>query len=437
MQHKKSEQGQAIVLLVLLIVGLLAAAGLAVDAGRVYSARRTAQNAADNAALAAALAICDSASASSAALAAASTNGFNNDGTSNTVVVHNPPASGPNSGDNEYVEVVITHTQPATLTQLVYKGNLTSTTRAVGRCDQGTTAVGNGYALIILHDEGGSSYSDPYDRYPLKSKPGGVISVEGTLFVNSASPDAYSSYGHQCGFAGTQGVIATVGLVVGGPYEDCPGYLSPDPITGASSMTDPLATLAAPSNPAGSCVTYSLTGGSATLNPGEYCSINLSNGAQVVLNSGDYYINGGDITLSGNARLTGSGVMLYLTSGDISVTDNADLDVSAPTSGTYRGLAIFMDSGTDFYVYKNASVEITGTIYGVEVFLQIYGLNSGNEAVMTVLGQVIVDSAWVGSSSSCTSYGNCSGVKGDLFITYDEDLAYGAVGGAATIELSE
>jgi uncharacterized membrane protein len=47
---KKSEKGQAIVLLVLSFVVLLGFAALAIDGSMIYSDRRTAQNAADAAA---------------------------------------------------------------------------------------------------------------------------------------------------------------------------------------------------------------------------------------------------------------------------------------------------------------------------------------------------------------------------------------------------
>ncbi|MEO7838181.1 MAG: pilus assembly protein TadG-related protein, partial [Anaerolineales bacterium] len=56
MLHKKSEKGQALVLIAFAAVGLFAFTALSVDGGRVFSDRRHAQNAADTAALAAALA---------------------------------------------------------------------------------------------------------------------------------------------------------------------------------------------------------------------------------------------------------------------------------------------------------------------------------------------------------------------------------------------
>src|SRR5512141_2701217 len=51
----RKERGQALVLIVFAIVGLIGLTGLAIDGGNAYSDRRHAQNAADTAALAAAL----------------------------------------------------------------------------------------------------------------------------------------------------------------------------------------------------------------------------------------------------------------------------------------------------------------------------------------------------------------------------------------------
>ncbi len=56
MYHKKSEKGQALVIIALAAVGLFAFTALAIDGSRVFSDRRHAQNAADTAVLAAALA---------------------------------------------------------------------------------------------------------------------------------------------------------------------------------------------------------------------------------------------------------------------------------------------------------------------------------------------------------------------------------------------
>jgi putative Flp pilus-assembly TadE/G-like protein len=134
---RRAESGQAIVLMALVLVVLLAMLGLAIDGGGLYFLWRDAQNASDAAVLAASYARCttgDPARVKVAGLEAAAKNGFENNGTSNTVAVYNPPISGPKLGDVNYVQVDINAKKPSYFIQLVYKGPLEVTTRAVGFC---------------------------------------------------------------------------------------------------------------------------------------------------------------------------------------------------------------------------------------------------------------------------------------------------------------
>lgn len=447
MKNKRSEKGQAIVLLVLLITGLVAIAGLAIDGGRLYSARRNAQNAADNAALAAALAMCSSGSASTAALASAATNSFNNDGTTNTVDVNVPPSTGPNAGDSDYVEILIDSSEAGTISQLVFQGELAYSARAVGHCIEGNTPPGDGYAMIVLHTEGGSGYSNPYDRYTLKSKFGGLLDVNGNTYVDSASPDAYAYYGSgsSCGTpVRDYGVKASYASVVGGTYihAGCSSdYLTATPVTGVDPMGDPLATLVPPSNPTGSCTTYSLTSGSANIYPGEYCSITVSNSAQLTLFPGEYYVSG-NILVQDSARLTVNNSLIYQSSGRVTFQENAIVTMSAASSGLYDGMALWMDGHNagagdddcDLAVYDNAKFTVNGgTLYLAEQFMCVYNRSSGNIARVTQNGaQMIVDKLWVGCNYNV--FGGCG--KAELFLHYNADEIYGT-SGTNMIELSE
>lgn len=87
MLHKKSEKGQAIILIVFALIGLIGITGLTVDGGLAYGDRRHAQNAADSAAFAAALANSKNADVESAAQSIATANGYNDDGIQNEVVI--------------------------------------------------------------------------------------------------------------------------------------------------------------------------------------------------------------------------------------------------------------------------------------------------------------------------------------------------------------
>src|SRR6266542_608527 len=104
MKINRFERGQALVMIVLAIVGLAGIAGLVVDGGNAFLDRRKAQNAADSAVLASALSrIRGGQDWTGAAVASAAENGYNNDGVKNTVVLYSPPMDGPYKGDVNYI----------------------------------------------------------------------------------------------------------------------------------------------------------------------------------------------------------------------------------------------------------------------------------------------------------------------------------------------
>ncbi len=187
MRQNPYEKGQAIVLLVFLLIGLIAITALAVDGGLLYQSRRNTQNGADNAALAGAQAICYGENVSSKALASASANGFNDDGVANTVTVSHPPVSGPFAGNSAYVEVVITSQQTPAFVRLIYAGAFETSARAVGHCqDTPAQVLGGGAGLLVLNPSAGSAF---------KGSGTNTVTVSGGVFVNSNSSSALNLSG--------------------------------------------------------------------------------------------------------------------------------------------------------------------------------------------------------------------------------------------------
>lgn len=140
MFHKKSERGQAIILIVFALIGLIGITGLTVDGGMAYGDRRHAQNAADSAAFAAALANSKNEDIESAARSIATVNGYNNDGVQNEVVVTveaSPTHACPfESTDNKDITVEITSHANTYFAPIVGVRSITNkvfaTTRACG-----------------------------------------------------------------------------------------------------------------------------------------------------------------------------------------------------------------------------------------------------------------------------------------------------------------
>jgi hypothetical protein len=132
--RKRREAGQAVALLVLGFVGLVAFAALAIDGSRIYAELRHAQNAADNAALAAAWSKCLGRDFTSQGLMLARENGYDNDGVGDIVTVYHPPTVGAHSGNSNYLEVTIVSNFSAALMQFIRPGGLQVTVRAVAMC---------------------------------------------------------------------------------------------------------------------------------------------------------------------------------------------------------------------------------------------------------------------------------------------------------------
>ena len=164
--------------------------------------------------------------------------------------------------------------------------------------------------------------------------------------------------------------------------------LSPAPVTGAPVL--PVASLPLPSTTGMTNYgAFSLSGNSSkTIQPGIYTKISVSGNAKLTMAPGIYIIEGGGFSVSGNASVTGSGVMIVNagskypatggTYGSISLGGTATFNLSPATSGPYAGIVFFQpsDNTKAMTVTTNAS-GITGTIYAPGASLS----ESGNGAL--------------------------------------------------------
>jgi len=209
---------------------------------------------------------------------------------------------------------------------------------------------------------------------------------------------------------------------VGGYRIDSNATISPLPSTGSAVIGDPLAGLAVPSKPSGSCTTVDLDSNDVdSIGPGLYCSIKVDSNAQLTMTTGEYYIEGGQFEVKSNASVTANEVLIYMDEGKFRLESNASIDLTPQTSGDYAGLILFMDrvTGGEIHIHSNGSIESTGTIYGANSKLHINS-NSG----INLNAQIIVNEMEVKSN-------------GIITVTYDENSVYGSGVGNPTIELAE
>lgn len=116
---------------------------------------------------------------------------------------------------------------------------------------------------------------------------------------------------------------------------------------------------------------------SAMIASGTNCWSNLrvNSGTTLNLPSGTYYINGGDAFIQGNLSCTACTIVLTnqstasnATIGQFKVNAGSNVNMTAPTSGTFQGLAIYQDrratdSSPGNKINGNESSIIQGAIY--------------------------------------------------------------------------
>jgi hypothetical protein len=378
---------------------ILAIVSLAMDGGRMFDERRHAQAAADAAALAAAVDLFNnyatnsgldpSGTAVTAALASAAANSFANDGVKSIVKVNIPPKSGDFSGQSGYAEVIITSNLTSSFSSGLTGGKSPVKARAVAVCP--SKAAGTADVLLLA------------TLGPAVTLSGNATAdIAGTLTVNSTDPAAVT-------LTGNATLITDSTSVVGGYRADVYTTLRGSISTGASSTADPLAKLAVPPTkttttttikgktrtittpiPTRSSATlYYYSGDVATLNPGIYIGgISASGDANITLKPGTYFIEGGGIKLSGQSSLTANGVLIYNTSGSglnypgpISLSGGTQVNWTAPTSGTYKGIALFQDRSVTTKVQASGggSMHIDGTLYAPGADMVFTGSSSATD----------------------------------------------------------
>ena len=182
--------------------------------------------------------------------------------------------------------------------------------------------------------------------------------------------------------------------------------------TGADPLSDPLAALAAPDQSTmiiqrTSALTYSANA-AHTLSPGIYRGgITLSGNSTTTLQPGIYVMQGG-LSVSGNAKLTGTSVLIYNTytdanpMGAMSVAGNGAINLSAATSGTYQGIVFFQDRNSDLGVSitGNGSTQVGGIFYAPAATVSISGNGSSTSNVLG--GGILANKIAVSGNSSFT-----------------------------------
>jgi Flp pilus assembly protein TadG len=381
------EEGQAVVLFAIMMLALLFAVGLAIDAGQLYSAKRAEQEAADAAAFAGAVVLYQLGSGSEAIAAAradALTNGYSSGAcvlstpgacydaaTKTTVTVNWPPVSGSYTGNVLHIEVNITR---QVQTSLVPAQAAFNPVRARGVA--GSEPLNNGYAVMAL----GLS---PDARAFWAASNANIALTGGGILVNSGnsnaaendqsddrrftveSPYSLDVHGQATGYWAGDHIPVNSGF----PQVDDPFVGFPPPKICSSPCS--------PATPVYNSIPAPV-GGVVTLNPGVY-KVKLAGAGNDIfhLNPGIYILEAGMDT-GGNGDVSGSEIFIYNTystypaapglsptCSDVTVAGNGTVELSAQTTGTWKNLLFYQDPAcsNDVELNGNAEFSITGSFY--------------------------------------------------------------------------
>ncbi|MBV6397108.1 MAG: hypothetical protein HFACDABA_02713 [Anaerolineales bacterium] len=387
MNAKKTEKGQALILIVFAIVGLIGLTALAVDGGMAYSERRQSQNSADSAALAAALAYSRGNNYTAAAQSSAVSNNYDNDGVTNTVSVsmaNTPNGLCPGGQPGKDFTVSIWQQVDTYFGPVVGINEVNSTVTATARsCGSYDAPMFMGNAVVALRPTG-----TVFDAH---GTPDWLV-TGGGIFANSSSGSSAT-----CG--GASGVTAPSATAVGGVGFSCHTVNVDSIVIGATQYQPSDYTPKLPRVPA--------CNGTATFSGGQWHPQSGADGSNVSF-SGDMAFAPGLYCVTNSpgpyhGELTGNGVTFYLTSSTFNMKFNGggNLTAQAPTSGEYRGVLIFsaptfngsnvLQCTQNIDMRGNGNADIVGSVILPSANVTMFG-NSGTGGFRSQIIGCVVDS---------------------------------------------
>lgn len=453
-QLLRDRRGGIAIMLALVLPIIIGCVGLGAEVSAWYFMTRSMQGAADAAAASAAAELASmelsGSSASSAQLrntgrAVSATLNFTNGSNSTSVTVNNPPATttnltscaSPFSAFNCYVEVIIQQPQTPLLSALFMSTGPTISARAVA------------LANVTVADTGCVIALDRSAAQTIRT------SGSGNLTFNSCALYDNSSASNALYIGGSGSISSDAAYIVGGVNGSI--TTTDGTHTGVNPIADPYGNAPSPSAPptTGTCGTGGTNGqGLDKLFPngqptftivpttcteygfGGSKDLHLTAGQTLNLCPGTYvFDNGTSLIMDGSSTLnapptsnlatlcsgdTTGGVTLIFTNsgggnpGIMNIGGGATVNLTAPTTGTYSGIAVFQDrltctgngnnnNGCNTQLQAGGNQNITGAIYFPKNSLSYAGGSSTGGAQCT---QLIADTITFTGNSTFNS--NCS-----------------------------
>jgi Flp pilus assembly protein TadG len=377
----RSERGNVLIIGATALPILMGSAAFAVDTIQISIYKRQLQRAADSGAIAGAYALSQGRTPGTA---------VTNDLTKNTYPTLSQAAqvaTGARLGYNQTVRVQLTSAR--TLPFMAIFSSTPSTITA----DATAALVEDGTFCMI------SLYNGTQTGIDVNG--GANVTLGCGMKTNSRSDDAVTAGGSSLV---TASPIAAVGGVDGADNN----FVQPTKLQPYSAPeADPLAHLPDPPAQSG-CVAAGMEPNDPVLalSPGCYSSLDIKGTA--TLAPGTYYVTG-DIDFGSQANVSGTGVTIVMTgpngqAGDLKINAQAVLNLSSPSSGTYKGVLFYRDrraSNIEIKINGGAESNLTGALYFPTSDITYAGHAGMNVTCLQMVGQILKFRGSASITNSC------------------------------------
>lgn len=411
------KRGNALIIMGASLPLIMGAAGLASDTIQWALWKRELQRAADSAAIAGVYAVAQSANVNDAVNADLTHNNHVADFTVDTDIEH-APLGGAFTTDVNAVRVHL-----AAQKELGFSSLFMTTAPMINATATATIVPTGDYCVVSLESTSTTGISV-----------GGTANVDlgCGMITNSTSMDAAVAFGNSDVDASP--IAAVGGISASDNWGDDVQLL---PFTLAQA--DPFANVPAPTFPTGNCPnvnvnpsntqTISVTDGNTTGLPAGYgCFGNLDFKGTVTLNPGVYILDAGDFSISSQAHVSCPGGCTFVMSsrtagtnpssiGNVDFNGGAEVDLTAPTTGTYAGISIYQDRRAENCnncnnINGNSSSSFHGAFYFPSQELIFTGTSGMSTNCVQMVARRVTFSGTAAISNVCDVPGGGSSFEG-------------------------
>lgn len=329
MKPLHDESGQMLIMVALSLAVLLGFMAFATDVGTLFHAKRQLQIAADAAATAGALDLNYDESSTQVradAISAALANGVKQ---AAYVTVHTPPVDGYHQSAG-YIEVVVTEPRPTFFMNFFGLDSVNVSARAVAGSPSAAATC------IYIMDTTASNALELHGN-------GSVYAPGCGVYINSDALDAYNFHD------GGDSMTASFVDVVGGTS----GSSAPTPATnGVTPRKDPFDHLDNATAVPPTCTnTYVTPPSGTTIDAGGGVDCFTGSNPDIsgyTLQNGLFYFENG-VTAAAHAATTVNNGTIEVAQGAFNQSTESNLNITAPTSGTYNGIAVLIPTSNTYY----------------------------------------------------------------------------------------